>query len=326
MRVGVIGPLGPDLFADNIMKCLPDLQVEPIALGNPRITTRSIKVNHLNELISTAVTTWDLRQQQVVARRAIDARCDVVINVNSGLMPQTVDTFRQAGINIAMWFPDHMANLGRQLMLASAYSRIYLTDPEAVSRLSHQTSLPVAYLPEACNPAVHQPVEDAQFNPRLVVAGNMYPSRVLVLDRLHEDGIPLDLYGDGFPRWLPKRPVMDRHTGRYVSGERKARVFREAAGVLNNLHPVEGGVNCRLFEATASGAAVLCEHRDAIVDLFEPDGEVVTYNSYDELVLKARRLINEPEWSRQIGDAAAIRAKAQHTYQQRLSIILADLN
>ncbi len=62
------------------------------------------------------------------------------------------------------------------------------------------------------------------------------------------------------------------YAGHPVFGHDKARVFREAAAVLNNLHPAEmRGVNARLFEATASGAAVLCERRPVLDELFDPE-------------------------------------------------------
>jgi hypothetical protein len=81
--------------------------------------------------------------------------------------------------------------------------------------------------------------------------------------------IPLKLYGGPFPRWIRDTPSRGVHAGRVVIGEEKARVFRGAVGVLNNLHPGEiDGVNARLFEAAGCGAAVLCEMRPVLPGLF----------------------------------------------------------
>ena len=325
MRVGVLGPQHPDSFADNIAHCLPDLGVEVVRLGATRRTTRSLRVNHLNDIVSNSVASYDTRQQARAVDAAVDSGCDVVISVASGLLPTSVAKFRNAGIPIALWFPDAVANLGRQLMIAGDYSRVYFKDASLVERLVRQTGLPVAYLPEACNPTWHKPQADAPAIESLVLVGNMYPSRVRVLEHLVADDVPLELYGGGFPRWLRAPELRARHTGRHVTRLDKSRIFRGARAVLNNLHPAESGVNCRLFEAAGSGAAVLCESRDALADLFTPD-EVIAYESYDELVVKARQLLEDPDLGRRFGDAATVRAHAEHTYQHRLARILEDLS
>ena len=89
-------------------------------------------------------------------------------------------------------------------------------------------------------------------------AGNMYPSRVRLVERLIAKGIPLRLYGGGFPRWVGETSARVAHPGRYVAREEKARIFRSAADVLNTMHSAEvSGVNARLLEAAGCGAAVL---------------------------------------------------------------------
>lgn len=324
MRVGVIGPLHPDSFAQNIVDCLPEVGATAVALGPPRLARNSAHLNRLNEIASDTLVGWDLRQQRRLIEVARDQECDVIVSIASGLLPQTVDALR-ATSPIVHWFPDHAANLGRQLMLAGPYSRVYFTDPGLVDRVTSMTEIPAGYLPEACNPSIHRPVGEGQSNPAINLAGNMYPSRVAVLDRLHRDGIPLDLYGAGFPRWMPSRAVMDAHRGRAVTGPEKARVFREAAGVLNNLHPAEGGTNCRLFEAASCGAAVLCEYRPALDDLFDLEAEIVVFRNYRELLTGARRLLEDSSYGRTVGDAAARRALAEHTYQHRIRKILEDV-
>jgi hypothetical protein len=65
-------------------------------------------------------------------------------------------------------------------------------------------------------------------------------------------------------------PLREIHTGRLSIGEEKARVFRSAAAVLNNLHPAEiSGVNARLFEAAGSGAAADHSYEKRLAALLE---------------------------------------------------------
>ncbi len=207
----------------------------------------------------------------------------MLLCVDGRLQPAAVRRLREEGVVVALWFPDCVDNLGRQLMLAAPYSRIFSKDPVLVQRLQALTDVPTSYLPEACNPAWHQPRSRVDVDPVVLVAGNLYPSRLQLLDRLYRAGIPLELRGSGFPRWvrgfevqrLPVLPPVFRHE--------KAAAFRRAAAVLNNLHPAETGVNCRLFEAAGCGAVVLCEDRPVLGELFERGQEVMTFSSFDEL-------------------------------------------
>jgi spore maturation protein CgeB len=116
------------------------------------------------------------------------------------------------------------------------------------------------------------------------------------------------------------------HVGRLIVGEEKAQVFRSAAAVLNNLHPAEiSGVNARLFEAAGCGAAVLTEYRPALPSLFAIGEEVLAFRDFAELVGHARRLLSEDGLSAKLGDAAAGRAHASHSYEKRLAVIFEKL-
>jgi spore maturation protein CgeB len=323
VKVGVVGPLDPDSFADNILNSLTAMGVEPVALGPVRPSLGHRRVDAVGDLVMRASPRLEVRSQSTLVRRVQEEACDLVVSVSSALMPATVEAMRAGGRPVVLWFPDAVANLDRQLMLVAGYDRLFFKDRVLVERLSALTDLPVAYLPEACNPRWHRPGLDAGRVPEIVVAGNMYPSRVRLLDRLHADGIPLRLYGNGFAKWIPKRPLMARHAGFSITRTHKADVFRSAAGVLNNLHPSEiSGVNCRLFEAAGCGAATLCEDRAAVHENFAAGTEVLVFSSYQELRSQCELLLSNPDEGRAIGDAAHRRAHRDHTYEQRLAAIL----
>ena len=268
-RIGVIGPVAPDYFAVNVGDALQRLGHVVIQLGPARPRGRSRLLFRAGELACQALPRLDELVQDRIVRAARDADCEIVINVDSYLVPSAVTRLRSRGARVAFWFPDHVANLGRQLMLLAPYDAIFFKEPFLTDRLRAMLGLPVYYLPQACNPRWHRPVTEAGTEPYLVIAGNMYPSRVRLLDRLIAKGIPLRLYGGGFPRWIGETAARVVHTGRYVAREEKARVFRSAAGVLNTMHPSEvNGVNVRLFEAAGCGAAVLTEFRPTVPELF----------------------------------------------------------
>ncbi len=245
-------------------------------------------------------------------------------------MPGVVDQLRRNGIKVALWFPDHLVNMGRQLMLIAPYDAVFVKEPHLVDRLRAVLDLPLCYLPQACNPRWHRPLTAPGTEPYLVIAGNMYPSRILLLERLLASGIPLRLYGANFPRWVGETPLRRVHAGRPVFGEEKARVFRSAAAVLNTMHPGEiSGVNVRLFEAAGCGAAVLTEFRPTLPDLFAVGDEVLAFHDFDELVDRATRLLREDGLTAKLGDAFVVRCADAREYltrtKSRLPVILEKL-
>lgn len=326
MHVGLIGGNRPDGFQENIGDSLERMGHRVSYLGSTVVTRRGRTGNRVAALVRSALPRLADRSHLRLARAAAEQGCDAVITVQGDLSPEAVAAMRRDRIEVALWFPDHVGNLGRQLMLAAPYTALFFKDPLLVRRLRDLLDLPVFYLPQACNPHRHRPLGEAGTNRAVAVVGNAYPSRLGLLRRLHAAGVPLLIYGPPVPPWARDSLPAELHAGHPVFRQEKARVFRGAAAVLNNLHPAEmHGVNLRLFEATAAGAAVLCERRPVLPELYDPDTEVVGFGDFTELLDRTRDLLADPGLARKIGDAASRRAHAEHTYQHRLPAILEKL-
>jgi spore maturation protein CgeB len=322
LRIGVVGPIGEDTFADNVGESLRRMGHNVIYLGAANPTHGNRAVSRATELLLLLAPIAENQWQTRIVRTAVSHGCDLVVSVDKTLSPTTVAALKARGMRVVLWFPDAVINMGDQRMLLCQYDAIFMTDPVLVARLRAMLGLPVHYLPEACNPAWHRPIGVAGSDRSIVVVGSMYPSRSVLLDRLLDDGVPMRLYGGPFPRSNRNKRLRSIHSGLYVTRENKARIFRSAAGVLNNLHPGEMGVNCRLFEAAASGAAVLCEFRDVLSDVYDLDSEVLAFAGYAELMDKIRALLDGVGLSERIGDAAAARSLRDHTYEHRLGCVL----
>jgi spore maturation protein CgeB len=326
MRVGVIGPVAPDRFAENIGDALRRSGHAVTQLGSAGSYHPKRLLKRAAMLAWQVVPSLSEHTQNRIVKAAVAAECEVIINVDARLTPQAVTQLRGSNIKVGLWFPDAVSNLGRQLMFLAPYDVLFFKEPHLVERLRAMLELPVYYLPQACNPRWHRPLTPAGAEPHLVIAGGQYPSRVRLLERIIAKGIPIKVYGGHFPKWLGETTAKGAYTGRYLAREEKARVFRSAAGVLNTMHPAEiNGVNLRLFEAAGSGAAVLTEFRPTVPELFTPGTEVLTYQDFDELVDQATRLLNEAGLTARLGDAAARRAHRDHTYDLRVAAILEKL-
>jgi spore maturation protein CgeB len=325
VRIGLVGPHGPDMSQDNIGECLQRGGHQVCYLGETRPAVRGRVATRLVSLAMTAQPRLERHVHGRLVRAALDRECEAVITTDGTLSPHAVAELRRARIPVALWFQDHVSSMGRQRMLEAPYTALFFKDTVLVQRLRDTLGLPVWYLPQACNPRWHRPLGEPGAQRHIAVVGNTYLSRLGLLRRLHDAGIPLAIHGGPAPRWATPLPP-GLSVRRPVFRDDKSRVFRTAAGVLNNLHPAEiHGVNRRLFEATGAGAAVLCERRPALADLYDLDREVIPFTDFQELLDQCTVLLSSPDRTKEIGDAAAKRAHAHHTYEDRMPVILEKL-
>lgn len=321
--IGVVGPMFDDSFADNLVSSVHQMGLSAVSLGSAAARSGSRMVGRVMNIATQLGSAPQALLQRQVLRAVEEHRPDVVITVESVLLPSTVEKIGRSSARVVLWFPDHVANLGRQLMLLAPYDLVCFKDPVLVSRLQAMLEVPLLYLPEACNPQWHRPPPSTKRERVVVVAGNMYASRVRLLERLVAAGIPLRLYGPPVAGWLRSPALSEWHTSQYIARDTKAAVFRSAAAVLNTLHPGElSSMNCRLFEAAGCGATVLTEWRDTLPTYFDPESEVVAFRTFDELVERIQDCTDEPARGLALGDRASARAHSEHTYSHRLSSVL----
>lgn len=323
VRIGVVGPADEDDFASNILSGLDALGLSGISLGQPTASAFGRRSEAAVQFLRRDPVLGPVIEQGVV-RRACELDVSLVITVQS-LRPETVRSLRVKGKQVALWFPDHVANLGALWMFDAPYNGLFFKEPGLVRRINSLLKLPVHYLPEACNPRIHRPVDSSEAQGKVVVIGNLHPIRARLLERLATDDIPLAIYGP--PAHARLHPALaSMHTGRYVRGLEKSAAFCSAAAVLNNLHPAEmEGMNCRLFEAAAAGGAVVSEYRKELGSLFDIGREVLAFQCYDELSAHLRSLLTDPALSRSLGEAASRRSLGNYTYAQRLEMLLERL-
>jgi spore maturation protein CgeB len=143
---------------------------------------------------------------------------------------------------------------------------------------------------------------------------------VLLLERLcAEFGDTVAVYGYGASR-LPKgSSIAARYRGeawgldmyRVLAGARVAfnRHIAAAEGYANNM---------RLYEATGVGAALLTDKGTNLSDLFKPGREVATYSDADELIARARDLLEHESRRAAVASAGQARTLAEHTYAHRM--------
>ena len=267
---------------------------------------------------------FEILRSQRVARQVILARPDLFISVWSWLRPEAVQQIHDAGIKAVLVYPDAIVNLERQYPLLAPYDRLFFKDPYAVRTFRDKAGAEIEYLPEACNPMWHKPVEltDAErekYGCEVTTASSMYPYRMRILESL--EGFDLKLWGPAWPVWL-NSPLRRCHTGVDVREGEKAKAFSAAKIVVNTMHYAEiEGVNVRTFEAAGCGAFQIADAKPALADLFIPDREIVTFASREELRDKVGYYLRHDAERSRIAGAGRLRAHGEHTYAHRINRI-----
>ncbi|HEX8208095.1 MAG TPA: glycosyltransferase [Solirubrobacteraceae bacterium] len=125
------------------------------------------------------------------------------------------------------------------------------------------------------------------------------------------------------PPRLPPPPVPADRLRPPVYGLRMFETLARSTVTLNvhsEIFP-HSIANLRTFEAGGAGTCQLIERRRNLPELFEPDHEVVAYESPEDCVERARWLLEHPAEAARIGAAGLRRTLSQHTFAHRAPIL-----
>jgi len=322
MRVLVVGPRFPDSFADNAVCALEEMghstSAAPIVTVGRYLSLTQYAIRVVRERLSGD------RAGRVDLALLAEARRfmpDVILSLTSDIHPEVLEQLSLGGRSRRiLWWGDPPANSQRWGLANPHWDKIYIKDPDAVSKL-RLIGADAELLHEAMNPRWHRPLAAAK-NDDVAIIGNYYGYRQAVALRLLQRGVPLALYGVKPPAWSHPR-IQSEWRGKYLSRDDKSRALGEALGCLNTFSLAEGrSLNCRAFETAGAGALQFIENRPVVADCFEPGREILPFETFEELMSLIDRARKHPDEMRTIREASARRALAEHTYRHRLERIL----
>ncbi|MHC1704351.1 MAG: glycosyltransferase [Tenuifilaceae bacterium] len=113
-----------------------------------------------------------------------------------------------------------------------------------------------------------------------------------------------------------------------IYGFEMYKLLAKSKVVLNNHGEIAGEYagNMRLFEATGVGSCLLTDNKKNMSELFEPDYEVVVYNSLEECIAKAKWLLENETERKKIAIAGQNRTLKNHTVENRCNQIIDIIN
>jgi len=198
----------------------------------------------------------------------------------------------------------------------------YSVDAYASAGLKH-----VRFLPSACDPSVHHPLEGRAVQCDLSFAGDWSTNREQIVKRLLDAGIDLRVYGPWRRKLAAGSPVKDKLEHGFFTPERMVEIFAGSRATLN-LHTwrerFDFGLNPRVFEAGACGTPQLVDWKRELDELFgagERAGMLI-YRSDDELLALARSIRTRAAELKAAALAAASAFQRDHSYRARMVELL----
>jgi spore maturation protein CgeB len=258
-------------------------------------------------------------------------RPDVLLALLSWKDPIAPDLLRQwqALYKVAWLMDDPFLDDESLLTPLPHYDRLYATDAGWATLVRLWTDRPVGVLPCGADPTAHRPLADAAPAEGVVFVGSSYGP--LAAGRLRQEllrplaGLGLRVYGDA--GWRQAAGLADCYRGGPLNSEQANRVYNEAAVVVNVHHPQwRADTSLRTFAICAAGACQLVDWRPGLEDWLRPGAEVGVYRSGKELADLVRYYLDRPEERRRVAQAGCARVHREHTYAQRLMVILRETN
>ena len=281
--------------------------------------------------------TQDLEEELLATVDAFDPALHIVYG-GGWYTPRLVGRVRAKGVYSALWYPEVTPKPRPEVVeFSRAYDTFFtmaqgLVEPFGAAGIEH-----VEWLPEAMEPSVfeHDGISDVDrqlFTCDVTLVGKLesdnpaYLERWKLVKRIVDEEIDIKWWG----------PRIDRKIGTFVLGLLLSKVSRAYGGrfvwnetfakavhlskmfLARDAYPhIRLSMSARAFIAMGLGAFYLTFPTDGIGEMFEPGGEIVTFDSPDDMIDKIRYYLNHDEEREAIAAAGKKRVLAEHTYEHR---------
>ena len=250
------------------------------------------------------------------------------------ILSSTVIALRDRGIRTVLWTIDPPVHFTPILRCANAYDHVFCQGSEAIELLREAGIPKLTWLPMACDPARHRPVEPvaekrAAWRHDVVFVGSHYPVREKLFEALA--GLDLAIWGPGWDRLRGDSPLRGCVRAAHTTPETWRRIYAAAKIVLSvHFQDPLGEIPChqaspRVFEAMACGAFVITDRQKDVMTLFRDGEHLVAFADGEDLRKKVETYLGCTKERQRIAGNGRTEVLARHTYRDRLSALFESL-
>jgi spore maturation protein CgeB len=274
---------------------------------------------------------------QVLLESLQEKPIDILICMaQAPISAKALTELRSRGVITVLWFVEDYLRFTYWREMAKYYDFVFtIQKGECIEKIKAAGAGEVHYLPTACDPFFHAPLElskadKERWGSPISFVGAGYHNRVQTFATMASH--PFKIWGSEWPTGKPFDRLVQEESRR-IKPEEYIKIFN-ATDVNLNLHssserdgvdPSGDFVNPRTFELAASGAFQLCDERQLLPELMEVGKEIVTFSSRDDMIAKTEYYLARPEERKAVCERARARVLKDHSYERRVERMLSTI-
>ena len=279
---------------------------------------------------------YDLR---IINRRmlsqAASAKPDIaVVTGGHRISSETIKKLKNDGIVCILWTIDAPRDFQPILDVAPFYDHIFCQGTEAIELLDKAGIRGAQWLPMACDPDYHHPVEctseeKKKYGSDIVFVGTHYPERAALFEKMAD--LDIAIWGPGWNAPDSNSPLRRCVRGSHTTPGEWLKIYSTSKIILathyhdpQNRFPVYQA-SPRVFEALACRAFVLCDDQRDVFPLFKDGEDLVRFFDASDLINKAKHYLAHPEERNEIAGRGNRNVLKNHTYVHRVKELLSKI-
>lgn len=270
---------------------------------------------------------WDLnRLNRQLISLAAETRPDVCLVAGGNrILPETVQHIKSQGIRTALWTIDAPRDFQPIRDAAPHYDFVFCGGTEAQELLARAKIKKTYWLPFACDPDTHKPIdiapeEKSYWGSDVSFVGSYYPNRAQALENITD--FDLKVWGPGWSQLGRRSPLKKMAADRRLKPEEWVKAF--ASSKINLvIHFQDGKTLCcqaspRVYEALACRSFLLVDAQKDVRSLFQDGKHLVIFKDIEDLRKKIVYYLDKPEERANIASQGYEEVLSKHTYAYRL--------
>jgi len=274
---------------------------------------------------------WDLKRLNKklisIVRKEKPDLC--LITGGHRILSETIERIKKMGVKTVLWTIDPPIDFKPIIISAEHYDFVFCGGTEAMEILSKAGIKNVRWLPFACDPEIHKPVNLSQeefkkYKTDIVFVGSYYSNRAKIFEALAD--FDFKIYGSGWSKLDRKSPLKSKVMDIKLKPEEWLKIYA-ASKIVVVAHYNDGKTPCyqvspKVYETLACKKFLLVDGQRDLRYLFEDGRHLVIYEDRDDLRKKAEFYLKHSDKRKQIAEEGFREVKEKHTYLHRIKEVL----
>jgi spore maturation protein CgeB len=263
---------------------------------------------------------------------AEEAKPDIaIITGGHRISAETIHRLKARGVLCVLWTIDPPLYFRPILDVAPFYNHVFCQGTEAVELFNKAGIKGAQWLPMACDPDYHYPVEctseeKKKYGSDIVFVGSYYPERAALFEGMVD--LDITIWGPGWESVPQSSPLKGKIRGKHTTPDEWLKIYNASKIVLAthyqdplNRFPVYQA-SPRIFEALGCGAFVICDRQRDVFSLFKDKEHVIGFDDTSDLIDKIKYYLDHPAERVVIAKKGREEVLVKHTYFHRIKALL----